>query len=394
VLLLAACYALSVTSISLTVAAAPIVGLALAPRAALATLPISLQILGTMAASLPASLLMGRIGRRRGFQTGLVIGAVGAGVATAGIVTGRFWLFCVGSLGIGALNGFAQLYRFAAADVAPDWRARAISWVLAGGVVAGILGPALASGASGLLSARFAGSYLAIIALYLLVAVALSMTRLPPPRQPQHGDAARPLGAIVLRPRFLVAVLAAMTAYGTMSLIMTATPISMQHAGHAFAVSAVVIQAHVVAMFAPSFFTGNLITRFGSARIMGTGLAALLGATIINVVGQSFGHFLGALVLLGLGWNFLFVAGTTMVASLHRPEETYKVQGLNDVLVFGTAAAGSFAAGSLSASIGWQAMNAAAAPALVLAAGALVALGRLQRTVATPTTAPAVMQQR
>lgn len=357
VLRLSACYALALSSISLTVAAAPLVGRELAPAPGLATLPVSLAVLATMLASFPASLLMGRIGRRNGLLVGTVIGSFGAAVATLGILRGDFVMFCIGSLGIGALNGFAQFYRFAAADVADvSWRPRAISWVLAGGVAAGILGPGLAVSAADLGTVRFAGSYASILVLYALSAFILAATPIPEPKPLPDAAPARPMGRIVRQRAFAAAVASGMVAYGAMSLLMTATPLSMTHAGHTVGRSSSVIQMHVVAMFAPSFFTGSLIARFGALRIQGIGLVALAGTAAAGMAGDGVVHFAVALILLGIGWNFLFVTGTTLLTALHEPSEKAKVQGLNDVLVFGTAAAGSFLAGVLQQSIGWARM--------------------------------------
>lgn len=356
VLGLTAASALSVTSIALTVAASPLVGYALAPRPGLATLPLSLQILGTMAASVPASLLMGRIGRRPGFVIGTLIGMLGAGLATWAILHASFPLFVVGSLGIGILNGFAQFYRFTAAEVAgAEQRARAISLVLAGGVVAGVLGPGLASSASGwIASARFAGSYAAIVGLNLLILLILAFTKLPR-RQPQADDSvARPLRQIAVDRRFVAAVGAAAVAYFSMSLVMTAAPLSIVSVGFPFSTAAVAIQAHVVAMFLPSFWTGRLIDRFGAGAVKAAGAAALVGTVVVHLSGTAVGHYVVGLVLLGVGWNFLFIAGTTIVAGLHTPTEQSKVQGLNDVIVFGGAATGSFLAGALLETIGWR----------------------------------------
>lgn len=373
---LAACYALSVTSISLNVASAPIVGKALAPSAALATFPVALAILGTMAASLPMSLLMARFGRRAGFLLGTSVGLVGAAAASFGIAQGSFVLFCVGLVGLGVLNGTAQLYRFAAADAAePSAKARAISWVLAGGVVAGLIGPRLAAGTKDLLSAEFAGSYAIVMGLYVAAFAILLRLRLAPPVEEEAARPPRPLGVIVRQPLFLAAVTASMIAYGVMALIMTATPLSMQAAGHDFDASAWVIQAHVVAMFAPSFVTGRLIQRFGSHRVITAGLLGLGLCIAIALQGQTAVHYWIALAALGVGWNFLFVTGSSMLTRVHRTAERGKVQGVNDLLVFGSAAAGSLAAGPLQSSLGWTGLQAWLAPGIVLAAGTIALLG-------------------
>lgn len=387
---LSLCYALSVTSIALNAAAGPVVGAALAPNPSLATLPITLALLGTMASSLPASLLMARFGRRAGFMLGTFIGMAGALAAVAGIVRGSFLLLCVGLLGVGALNGFSQLYRFAAADAAPmSGRARAISWVLAGGVAAGVVGPPLGAAAKDAFpAARFAGSYALMLVLYLVVLAILLRLRLAPPVEEEARRAPRPLGAIVSQARFQAAVACSMVAYGVMALVMTAAPLSIQAEGHSFDNAAFVIQAHIVAMFAPSFVTGRLIARFGVHRVATAGLGSLAASVAVALAGTSVAHFWTALVFLGVGWNFLFVSGTTLLTQTHRTAERGKVQGLNDLLVFGTAAGASLAAGHVQNSVGWHGLQVGLAPALVMAAGLLAVLGLLVRARRVPPEGP------
>lgn len=358
VFLLTICSALSATSIVLNIAASPLVGESLAPRPELATLPLSLQILGTMATALPASFLMKRIGRRAGFAIGTLLGSLGAATAAVGIIQQSFWLFALGSIGIGALNGFGQLYRFAATEVTPtSTRNRAISWVLAGGVLAGVVGPSIASGASDWISsATFAGSYLAMMILHAIILVVLGFTRLPAAQRIVDAGA-RPLRVIVGDRRFLLGLGSAMIGYASMSLVMTAAPLSIVRIGFPFSAAAIAIQAHVVAMFLPSFFTGRLIDRFGTGAVLTTGAAMLGGTVLTHLSGTTMAHFIAGMILLGVGWNFMFIAGTSIVAGLHTPAERAKVQGVNDVLVFGGSAAGSLLAGVLLNAVGWDMLH-------------------------------------
>jgi MFS family permease len=284
------------------------------------------------------------------------------------------------------LNGSAQLYRFAAADAAPlSRKARAISWVLAGGVAAGLVGPPLGAAVKDVIpAARFAGSYAVMLVLYAVVLAILWRLRLAPPVEEEARRPPRPLGEIARQPTFLAAVAMAMTAYGIMALVMTATPLSMQAEDFAFEQSAFVIQAHVVAMFAPSFVTGRLIMRFGLDRIATVGLAAFATCIGIALAGSSLAHFWIALVFLGIGWNFLFVSGSTLLTQTHRTAERGKVQGVNDLVVFGTAAAASLAAGHVQHTVGWHQLHVGLAPVLVLVAGGLAVLGLLVRVRATP----------
>jgi MFS family permease len=376
-LVLSICFALSATSVALNVAVAPLAGLALAPRPGLATLPVSLFVIGIMTTSIPASLLMQRIGRRDGFLVGLLAGAIGAGSAVIALATGNFVLLCFGTMLMGVMNGTAQFYRFAAAEIAPpSFKARAISYVMAGGVVAGVLGPMLASGTVDLTPTSYLGNYATIVALYALVALILQWVKLPEVQEVEGARPARPLKFIVRDPGFTFAAVAAMAAYGIMSLLMTATPLAMRGDGHAFSSSAFVIQGHVVAMFLPSFFTGRLIEKFGIRRIIGAGIASMGLCVNIALLGQTVPHYWVALALLGLGWNLMFVAGTTALTKVHRTSERAKVQGLNDFLVFGSAAAGSFLAGYLIDSVGWRAVNFAVIPVLVVAVLVLLLSGR------------------
>ncbi len=348
---------------------AAIVGNMLAPDKALSTLPVALQMTGTMTATVPAALLMARIGRRGGFWAGTAIGFAGAATAAMAIVAASFPYFCVGTFLLGAYNGFVQQYRFAAAECADEaFRAKAISLVLAGGVFSGVFGPQTAIWSRDLFApVAFAGCYAVIAALSVAAAALLCLVRLPtPPPLALRGNA-RPLLDIALRPLFMIAALAAMIGYGVMALVMTATPIAMIDCGFGFPDAAFVMQWHALGMYAPGFVTGHLIGRFGVAKILLTGAGLLLACCAINVSGTGELDFWSALVLLGIGWNFLFVGATTLLTRTYDPSERAKVQALNDFLVFGTVALSSFSSGALLTGPGWGMVQLAALPFVAIA---------------------------
>ena len=374
VLMLAGCQALAMTGTSIVGTTGAIVGNMLTPDKALSTLPIAVQMTGMMCATIPAALLMARVGRRRGFWTGLGLGAIGAVIATAAIFQGSFALFCLGTFFIGINNGFTQQYRFAAAEIADEaFRSKAISLVLAGGVVSAVFGPETAIWSRDLFApVLFAGCYAMIVVLCLAAAVLLYFVDLPKPPPPNLARRGRPLAEIAAQPAFIAAVLAAMVAYGVMSLVMTATPIAMLDCGHEFVAAAFVIQWHSLGMFAPSFFTGHLITRFGLARIMLIGAVLLLACCLINLAGLAMINFWTANVVLGVGWNFLFIGATTLLTRTYSVEEKAKVQALNDFLVFGTVAVSAFASGALLSGVGWAWVQVAMLPFVAIAAGAVL----------------------
>lgn len=384
IVLLSACQALALSGASLTMTVSALAGVMLAPAPWMATLPLALQFLATMLATIPASLLMGRIGRRPGFILGQAVGMAGAALAVWGLVQGAFWTFAGGSVLIGVHNAVWQYFRFAAAEAADErFRARAISYVLAGGVVAAVLGPELAKWSrEALAPVTFAGSYAVIAGLALASIGLLSLIRLPRGTEASSGQGGRRLAEIARQPRFLVAVLAAMIGYGVMNLVMVATPLAMTACGFAFDDAAGVIQWHVLAMFLPSFFTGSLIKRFGVLPIILTGTLLNAGCMALNLMGQDLAHFTLALVLLGLGWNFMFIGGTTLLTETYRPEERSKVQAVNDFAVFTTVAAASFSSGALQDWLGWEAVNAAMSLPILLAFAAVVWLTAHQRRVA------------
>jgi predicted MFS family arabinose efflux permease len=385
VILLALCQGLLMIGTSTMIAEAALVGHMLAENKAYSTLPLGAQQLAVMLTIVPASLLMGRIGRRAGFSLGAGFGIAGTTVATIAVFQGSFWLFCVGTALNGVYNGFAMFYRFAAVDGAnKGWQAKAISYVLAGGVLAAIIGPELAKHTKDLLApVTFAGSFASLILTALVALVILQFVRIPRPSEAERREAQRPLAVIARQPAFMVAVLGAMVAYGGMNFVMTATPLAMQLCGHSFEATALVIQWHVLAMFAPSFLTGHLIKRVGTANIMIAGAALMAVCLAINLAGVSVLHFWAALALLGLGWNFMFVGATTLLTTTYRPAEKAKVQALNDLLVFGTVAVSAFSAGGTHHALGWSALNYGVAPFLIIAAGATLWLARRPTVPAT-----------
>ena len=373
VLILALCQALAMSGQSILLTIAALAGQMLAVDKSLATLPMAVQFTATMLSTIPASLLMGRFGRRAGFTLGQLFGVTGALIAMVAIYQGSLTVFAVGAAFLGVHNAFWQYYRFAAAETADeDFRARAISYVLTGGLVAAFVGPQLARATRDFLSPfTFAGCYIVVIGLSFAAIALLQFIRIPPPARAKKGESGRPLAQIMRQPVFLVAVLSAMFGYAVMTLVMTATPLAMLACGLPFADTAFVIQWHLVGMFAPGFFTGHLIRRFGvlSVIIAGTFLAVICMS--INLAGVNLGNFWLALLLLGVGWNFMFIGGTTLLTEVARPEERAKVQAANDFLVFSMVAAASFSSGALQHIVGWQAVNAAVAlPMLIAFAGA------------------------
>ncbi len=374
VLLLSLCQALQMTGATMVAATGSIVGSVLAPDRALSTLPIAVQMTGMMIATVPAALLMARIGRRPGFWIGTALGATGAAIAAVAVFRADFVLFCLGTFLLGTYNGAAKQYRFAAAEMATEaFRSKAISLVLAGGVVSAILGPETAKWTSTLFGpVLFAGCYATIVVLCTAAAALLCFVRLPKPPPPVMRRSGRPLAEIAMQPTFIAAAAAGMVGYGVMSLVMTATPIAMLDCGHVFADAAFVIQWHALGMYAPSFVTGHLIARFGLTRILSTGVALLLACCAINLAGNGTVNFWAANCLLGVGWNFLFIGATTLLTRAYAPEERGKAQALNDFLIFGTVAVSSFASGALLSGVGWDMVQVAMLPLVAGAAGAIL----------------------
>jgi predicted MFS family arabinose efflux permease len=382
VLLLAACQALTLSAVVLSMTLAGILGAALAPDKGLATLPIAAMVVGTAIASLPASFLMRRIGRRAGFVIGAGIGVAGSAAAAVGLQSQSFVLFVLGHLLIGAWQGFGNYYRFAAVEVAgPKQSSRAISWVVAGGVVAAFAGPQIGVWARDWFPPHaFLGSFAAQAALALAAMGLLSRLTAPPPST-QAGTEARPLWAIMAQPALATAIFGAASGYVVMIMAMTAAPLAMLGCGFDTGEVKPVIQWHVFGMFAPSFFTGPLVARYGALRVMQAGFVLLLGHVAVAVSGAEYLHFLSALVLLGAGWNFAFVGGTALLTQYYRPAEQTKVQALNESVIFSLVAIASLGAGWLYDRFGWATLNLATVPLLLTALGAALLIGRRQRQV-------------
>lgn len=367
--LLAAAQALLLTNGITLVAINGLLGLQLAADKRLATLPITTYVIGGALATLPAAFFMKRHGRRAGFMLGAGLGILGALISAFAVSIGSFWLLCLGTVFAGIYNAFGQQYRFAAADAAPlDWKGRAISLTLAGGILGGVIGPEVGKLTRTLLEPTYLASYGALIgfaALSMLIASRLDIPLLTVAEQKAVG---RPLRQIARQPAFMVAVLAAAAGYGVMNLLMTATPLAMDICGLPFADTAFILQWHVIAMFAPSFFTGGLIKRFGVLSILIVGAALMFACIGIAASGQTLMHFWWALVLLGLGWNFLFIGGTTLLTETYRPEEKAKVQGTNDFIVLGVQGLTSLSSGVLISSDGWASLNIWALPVVAMTA--------------------------
>lgn len=385
------CQALMNASVVGQVAMGALIGHSLADDKSLATLPMALQMAATMAASIPAGIVFARLGRKIGFVLGALAGIAGSLIFAAGVWQADFVLYCLGALPAGLGFGIAQHYRFAAAEVAsPAYRPRAIALVMAGGILAAIFGPELVKHSRELLLPYlFLGTYLALACLPVVCLVLLSIVRLPPP--PPRPKVATPLREIVSRPAFITAAVVGAVAYGTMNLLMTVTPIEMMLCGFGVGASTTVIQAHAVAMFAPGFVTGRLIARFGAPRVVAWGTALTAACVAVAFMGASFWHFTVALVLLGVGWNFMFVGATNLLTESHRPEERMRAQAANDFIVFGTVTCTALASGAIHAGAGWVVLNLLVLPALAIAL-ALMAWSRWRASRPGPgsgTAAPA-----
>ena len=386
VLLLAACQAMLLTNNSTLIAINALAGLALAPAPLLATLPVTCWVLGSALTTVPASFYMKRVGRRAGLIRGAAVGIIGALACATAVWLQNFWLLCAGTLVWGTYNAFGQYYRFAAAEVASaDFRATAISLVLAGGLVGGILGPTTSRYTVDLLDAKFMGAYLGLILFALIAIVLLRLVEVPNPAAEERATSGRPMHEIARQPKFMVAVLSGAVGYGVMNLLMTSTPIAMGACGHPFGDAAFVISSHVIAMFAPSFVTGALIRRFGVLPVMVVGALLNVGAIATAVSGISVGHFWSSLVLLGVGWNFLFVGGTALLTETYRPEERAKAQGANEFAIFVMMLVSSLSSGMIVTGAGWELLNLAALlplAAVVLAILWLAIALRSKRAVA------------
>lgn len=383
--LLAVSQSLMMSSMSLILTAAALVGYSLAPDKSLATLPVAVIFIAVMFTSIPAAIIMEHIGRKTGFMLATFFGMGGGAVATYGIIQADFWVFTLGGVLVGIFNGFGNYFRFAAADaVDVEHKSRAIAVVMLGGVVAAIVGPNLANlTRDSVAETPFAGSYMSIIVLYALALITLAFLKLP--RQVKHVDEkgmkneSRSLATIASQPKFIVALICAMFGYGVMSFVMTATPLAMNHHAHSFSDTSFVIQWHVLGMFAPSFVTGHLIHRFGVLKVMFVGGLLGLACVAINLIGSSVPHYWAALTLLGISWNFLFIGGTTLLTETYQPEERGKTQAMNDFIIFTTVTIASLTAGTLQHNFGWQIINVGVIPFLIFVLLCILWLGNKLR---------------
>jgi len=380
--ILAVAQALYGAAVTILVVTAGLVGTQLSSDPSWATLPVSAFVIGTALTTLPLSLLMRRIGRKAGFMLGSFAGVIGGLLGVYAIYEKSFIIFLAAAFLLGIYQSSASYYRFAAADMAsPAFRPKAISWVMTGGVVAALIGSGLVIATVDLLApVIFAGSWAAMAAIAMLSSLVLLTLDAPPPENTVNVVAARPLSKIASQPRYIVAAATGMLSYGIMMLVMTATPVAMIACGFTVGDSSWVIQWHALAMFVPSFFTGHLIAKFGVERIAATGMLLLVGAAIAGLLGIDFGNFAVGLILLGLGWNFGFIAATTMLTGCYQPSERNKAQGLNDFLIFGTTALASLSAGKLLNAFDWYAVNYAVFPMAAVALAMIAWLALQQRT--------------
>ena len=364
-LLLACCQAVGQSCNTMMFAATGLSVITFYHRPDLANLPVTMQHIGVMIWVFPAALLMQRVGRSIGFRVGSLFGMAGAIVMCLGLYTGNFLVMCGGGLILGYAVACLQMYRFAAAELVPiHYRAKAISWVTAGGVAAAVIGPSLVRVTHDLAMPLYVATYAAILVLHLIVFTVMSFITFPPvtaaassasPAEPVAPP--RPLWEIASQPRFIASAMAGMLAFGTMSFIMSASPLAIVGCGFPHSEAHWVIFMHVLGMFVPSFFTGNLINRFGATTVMAWGVALMLAGVVAALSGLSEWNFRVALTVNGVGWNFLFVGATTLVTTCYRPNERGKAQALNDLLVFSTTAMSSFMAGFLQDRWGWQPLN-------------------------------------
>jgi len=382
IVLLACCQALLLINNAGLISMNALIGYALTEQKAYASLGATTYVLGSALTTMPASLWMGRVGRRRGFMTGSLIAVVGASLAALAVWLGSFALFCVATAVIGVYTAFGLQYRYAAAEVAaPEFKAKAISLVLAGGIVGGFLGPESTRWAKDLLPVPFLGSFLVLAAIAVVAMGVQSRVHVPPPPHDERGSGGRPLAQIVRQPVFIVAALAGGMGYGLMNLLMVATPLAMSFCSYPYSAAALVIEWHVVGMYAPGFFTGSLIKRYGTLNVILGGVVLVAACIGVALNGTSVAHFVVALALLGIGWNFMYVGGTTLLTEAYTPAEKAKTQGANDFIVFAIMGISSFSSGALVSAAGWEAMNAGALPVLVVVALAVAWLAwqRAQR---------------
>ncbi|CAK3951526.1 MFS transporter [Vibrio sp. 10N.286.51.C3] len=357
--LLSLCQALLMTGNILLISVIGLIGKQIAPSVSMITLPVALQFLGLMAATIPASLISGKLGRKRGFSIGNVVGITGASLATYALSQQHFYLFCFATFLLGIGIGFGTLYRFAAIEVCDEnARHRAISISMAGGVLAAVLGPNLA-----IMSQQWSqdglyiGAFASLIGLNILALLILQTIQFPTASFNSQAPKSDPLSVIVKAPNFIGAVFAAMVAYAVMNILMTATPLAMIGCGFDFTKAAGVIEWHVLGMFVPAFFTGSLIEKFGSRMMILAGGVLFVVCIAINIHGESIWHFRAALVLLGVGWNFMFIAATGLFSQSYQPQNKAKAQAFNEFVVFGCVTVTALLSGWLESTAGWQNLN-------------------------------------
>jgi MFS family permease len=362
-------------------------GFALADNKAFATVPLTCYVLGSAITTIPASLLMKAIGRRAGFQAGTAAGMIAGAVCAAALYVADFGLLCFGMFLLGIYTAFGKYYRFAAADAADvSFRAKAISLTLAGGLLGGVVGPEMAKhSSSAVVGYEYLGTYLSLIAVALLAMLLLTRLDIPMLSEKERADPGRPLAEIMRQPVFIVAAMAGMFSYGIMNLLMTSTPLAMRAHDHHFNDAAFVLQWHMIGMYAPAFFTGSLVQRFGVVRIILTGIAINLACMLTALAGTDLINFWAAMFLLGVGWNFMYVGGSALLTECHTPAERAKTQAANDFLIFLTMAISSASSGLLLHKSGWHAVNYGSIPFLVLAFAATAWLMWRRREAGTRT---------
>ncbi|MBW3695795.1 MFS transporter [Vibrio sp. T187] len=374
--MLSLCQALLMTGNILLISVIGLIGKQIAPSQSMITLPVALQFLGLMAATIPASLISGKLGRKRGFSIGNMIGITGASLATFALYNQAFFLFCFATFLLGIGIGFGTLYRFAAIEVCnEDARHRAISISMAGGVLAAVLGPNLAiASQQWSQDGLYIGAFASLIVLNCIALLLLQTIQFPKVSQANNSAKADPLRQIVKQPNFVVAVFAAMVSYAVMNILMTATPLAMIGCGFDFTKAAGVIEWHVLGMFVPAFFTGRLIEKFGARLMILIGGLLFVACVAVNIHGQSIWHFRAALVLLGVGWNFMFIAATGLFSQSYQPQNKAKAQAFNEFIVFSCVTVTALLSGWLESTVGWRNLNIYVLP-FVLAVIVIFAFG-------------------
>lgn len=385
IMILSLCVALSASAMSLIFTVAAVIGFSLASDKSLSTLPVAFMMIAMMAMTAPSAVIMAKMGRKFGFWMGATVAMLGAVSGMGAVYYSNFWLLCIACACIGAGNAVAMQYRFAAAEAAPaEFRARAISYTMLGGLASAFIGPNLASFARDWFdTVPFLGTFVALIGLQFLLVIAIGQLRLPDMRGHKHPEPARPLKTVMGQPAVIVAIIAGALGYAVMSFVMTATPLAILDCDYAFGDAAFIIQWHVVGMYVPGFFTGNLIKRFGALKVIQAGAILNFVCLAVGLAGQDLiGNFWVSLVLLGIGWNFMFVGATTFLTENYRPSEQARVQAINEFCVFGTVAIASLSAGTIYAGSGWVTLlySAALPVGLVLLVVATFAIRRRAQT--------------